>query len=535
VALAASGFACLAAPAAASATVDFAPAESYSVCEHVGTEPGEPVCNPDGYAPSPESVAIADLDRDGSPDLIVANANASQLAVLLGDGTGSLGEPSYFEHSLGPSEVVVGDLNGDGLTDVATVDIWREFSSDGVSIRLGDGTGSFGSRKKILWTPDTEWGRNSIAVGELNGDDHLDLAVANGGNSSITLLLGDGTGSFAETSFDVGYRPGAIEIGDFDGDGAADLVTSGPEPDGVSIMLGDGGGTFGTPSHFVVGHAPVSIAIGHLDGDGATDLAVANQLSNDVSILLGDGAGSFERAGELPVGSVPSSVVIGDFDGDGANDVAAANHGPCPSVPPYCHFTPAPGSDNSVSVLLGDGSGGFGEATNFDVAEGPTSVAIADLDDDGAPDLVTTNDGSNSVSVLLNCSPDCPPVPEPPAGPKLTELAVAPSKFLAGPRDTPARRFGAAIRLRLSEDAVVNFHVRRARPPARRGSRKGLPRKHLGSFRRHLATGESSVRFTGTLGGRTLEPGRYRISARAINPQGDKSEKRSARFTVARP
>src|SRR5207244_4327244 len=130
------------------------------------------------------------------------------------------------------------------------------------------------------------------------------------------------------------------------------------------------------------------IAIGDLNGDGKPDLATANINSNDVTVLLGDGSGGFTEAAGSPiaVGATPISVVIGNLNGDGKPDLATANVGA-----------------NNVTVLLGDGSGGFTEASGspFAVASLPPSVAIGDLNGDGKPDLATANGGSDNITVLL--------------------------------------------------------------------------------------------------------------------------------------
>ncbi len=150
-------------------------------------------------------------------------------------------------------------------------------------------------------------------------------------------------------------------------------------------------GSFGKAKNYAVGAEPASVAIGDLNGDGKRDLAVANSGSvrDRVSVLLGNGAGSFGKQRNFAVGVGPTSVAIGDFNVDGNPDLAVTNSGSSNS-----------GSGN-VSVLLGNGAGSFGAATNFAVGRYPDSVAIGDLNGDGKPDLAVANSGSNNVSVLL--------------------------------------------------------------------------------------------------------------------------------------
>src|SRR5206468_1762617 len=122
------------------------------------------------------------------------------------------------------------------------------------------------------------------------------------------------------------------------------------------------------------------------NGDGKPDIVTVNFSSASVSVLLGNGSGGFSAAAGSPVGNFPRPVVVADVNGDGKPDLVIANH-----------------NSNNVSVLLGNGSGGFSPAAASPVAAGinPSSVAVADVNGDGKPDLVTANFGSNNVSVLL--------------------------------------------------------------------------------------------------------------------------------------
>ena len=347
----------------------------------------------------PNSVAVGDLNRDGHPDLVTSNRTSDNVSVLLGDGAGSFGGATNFGTAADPSSVAIGDLNGDGHDDLATADT----VSGKVSALLGDGTGGFGAAANF------STGQFSaidlpvdVAIGDLNGDGHPDLATANselGGGGDVSVLLGDGTGGFgAATIFDVGgfngaATPEALAIGDLNGDGHADLAVANANltnvPSGsVAVLLGDGTGGFGAATNLGTGADPGSVAIGDLNGDGHPDLAVTNTNSDNVSVLLGDGTGGFGAATNFATGGQPISVAVGDLDRDGHPDLAIANLG-----------------SDSVSVLLGDGSGGFVAATNFAAGTEPISLAIGDLDGDGHPDLAVANVGSNTVSVLLNSDP----------------------------------------------------------------------------------------------------------------------------------
>src|SRR5439155_15021534 len=157
--------------------------------------------------------------------------------------------------------------------------------------------------------------------------------VANGSSNTVSVLLGNGNGSFgARTDYGTGSAPKSVAIGDLNGDGKPDLAVANtgsyPGYDGtVSVLLGNGNGSFGAKTNFGTGSKPFSVAIGDVNGDGRPDLAVANNFSNTVSVLLGNGAGSFGAKTDFGTGSCPRSVAIGDLNGDGKPDLAAANGG----------------------------------------------------------------------------------------------------------------------------------------------------------------------------------------------------------------
>jgi hypothetical protein len=233
-------------------------------------------------------------------------------------------------------------------------------------------------------------------IANLDGDGKLDLATANSGSNDVTVLLGNGSGGFSAASgspFAVGTDPLSVATGDLNGDGKPDLTTANGSAGDVTVLLGNGSGGFSAAagSPFSAGSLPFTVAIGDLNADGKPDLAVANYSSNNVTVLLGNGSGGFSAAAGSPfaVGSNPVPVAIGDLSGDGRPDLTTANSG-----------------SGNVTVLLGNGSGGFSAAggSPFAVGSTPVSVAIGDLNGDGRPDVASANAGSNNVTALLNTS-----------------------------------------------------------------------------------------------------------------------------------
>lgn len=272
-----------------------------------------------------------------------------------------------------PTQVGSADFNGDGAMDLVVVNYW---SAD-VSILAGDGQGGFGppSNHAVGAEP------HGVAIGLLNGDGFLDLAISVYHDNVVAILLGNGQGAFAgPTLVPAGSGPSAIAIGELNGDGLADLVLTNLFQQTVSALLGDGQGGFGNPTAFAVGTIPRSLVIDHFNADGSPDLAVANDASSDISILLGNGQGGFSSAATLVVGPFPRSLDSGDINGDGHADIVVARA-------------------YDLAVFIGNGQGGFAGPT-FVESNFPGLVTLGEFNGDGYPDLATTNGGPN-VSMLF--------------------------------------------------------------------------------------------------------------------------------------
>lgn len=355
---------------------------------------------------NPVSVAVGDFDTDDRPDLAVANSGSANVSVLV-NSTGSGVTVAFTTAATpavgtNPSSVAVGDLNGDGLPDIAvanknaagTVSVVRNTTVPGImsfAAAVGFGVGTSPS---------------SVALADFDPQSKPDLAVANDAVAGTARVRRNttptATPAVAPTfapfvTSPVGSNPSSVAVGDFNNDDKPDLAVANSVDGTVSVLvnttavLPGGPLTFGSGPTPTVGPNPSSVAVGDFNDDDKPDLAVANNAAapnNTVSVLLNTTAGgSVTFATRMPfvVGTDPSSVAVADFNGDDRPDLAVANRG----------------SDN-VSVLLGDGQGVFGPAANFTVGEMPTSVAVGDFNDDDLPDLAVTNVGPDNVSVLVN-------------------------------------------------------------------------------------------------------------------------------------
>jgi hypothetical protein len=198
-----------------------------------------------------------------------------------------------------------------------------------VSVLLGNGDGTF----QAAATYDVGGNAFSVAVGNFNlkNNGYPDLVVANFGTTTLSVLLGNGDGTFqAAVPYEVGSNPVFVRVADFNGDGYPDLAVTNISSGTVSVLLGNGDGTFQAQATYDVGTEPYWVAVGDFNGDGKPDLAVANYGDGDVSVLLGNGDGTFQaQAPPSPFGSgaSPDSIAVGDFNGDGKPDLAVADEG----------------------------------------------------------------------------------------------------------------------------------------------------------------------------------------------------------------
>lgn len=348
--------------------------------------PGSPLA-----ADGPNWEAIADVNRDGRLDLAVANELTDSVSIRLGDGAGGFGAPSSVPVGDAPASVALADFTHDRRLDMAVANA----GTNTVTIHTGDGHGGFSAGSPIVLT-DGPW---YIEVGDVNRDNRLDLVVPHVGSFNgtffpshdVSILLGNGRGGFTQAAgspLTVGEVPYGTQIADLNGDANPDLAIANQFDDTVSVLFGNGTGQFveAPISPIVVGSGPTWLTADDLNHDGLADIAVA-VASGKVAVLLGDGAGAFAYAPGSPISlsGTPHDMLAADFDRDGHLDLGVDRV-----------------SIDSFSVLLGDGTGDFSLASTTPVGDGPLSMGIGDLDDDGKLDVATGNYFGNSVSVLLN-------------------------------------------------------------------------------------------------------------------------------------
>ena len=269
-------------------------------------------------------LAQGDLNSDGKPD-VVAMSNGN-FVVMLGDGTGKLATPSIVTVPSSSSFVgpVIGDFNGDSKLDVAVVDDTHN-GPGGMArfhVALGDGLGGFGSP---ISTSFEFFDPFAVGGGDLNGDGKTDLVTVNRFVGSISIGLSDGSGHFTmqpNISLSTAVNPVGVAFADFNNDGKMDLAV--PSGFGFTILLGNGAGGFAAPTRITTANSS-SIRAGDLNGDGKIDLAmVSEEINGKTSVVLGDGTGGFGAPLQFNIGTFPSDLTLADFNNDAKLDLAVA-------------------------------------------------------------------------------------------------------------------------------------------------------------------------------------------------------------------
>ena len=385
------------------------------------------------FAVGEKPVAIAsgdfDKDRDGNPDLVVANELSNDVTILLGKGAGAFflpevappNQPPIAEFTWTPAQPKVNEtvkFDGSASRDPdgqITAYLWdfgngktgsgrtaeHAYTKEGtykVCLTVKDDKGAEGKACKDLTVsaappppppaskaPTVGTEPSALARGDFNGDGKEDLVVANQDSNTISILLGVGDGKFSPSgTVNVGKSPSDIVAADLNKDNLLDLAVANAGSNNLSILLGDGKGGFQPRGEPAVGSNPMALVAHDFNKDGNIDLVVANSGSNNLSLLLGNGDGTFKPAlATAAVGEAPEGLALGDFNNDGKADLAVSNL-----------------NSNEIVILLGEGNGGFAPGPKLTGLSRPRRLTIKDFNGDGKLDLAVAESDANAVTIF---------------------------------------------------------------------------------------------------------------------------------------
>lgn len=328
---------------------------------------------------NPAQLVLTDLDADGFSDLVVTS-RSGHVSVLRGNGV-SFDARQDYRVGANPQATAVHDLNGDGLLDL----IVANHDSNSLSILLGEGDGAFGARRDLP----AGVGPNAVAVADFDADGIADIAVTSVGSHTLSVFLGDINSSFTRRLvFETGPRPGSVAVADFNADGLPDLVVSGTGSASIGVFLGTADGSFAKRVDYEALDNPDNTTVADFNRDGVPDVAVLN--ANAISVFLGKGNGSFSERVDVAIDPLASAMASADFNADGIPDLVVTHQMRLGTMP----------LSGTASLMLGAGDGTFVEAVSYPLQVGFGSIVAGDLSGDGRPDVAAANPMTGTVSVL---------------------------------------------------------------------------------------------------------------------------------------
>lgn len=337
-----------------------------------------------------------DLNGDGKPELIASGSGSNTLYIFSNEGDGKFLAPVQITTAMFPSSIAIGDFTGDQRSEI----IVSTSAGTTTDILINNGTGGFSTTKTIL-----NRGINGITTGDFNKDGKLDFAFTQNQSyanyqGNLGICFGDGTGNFSTAStYMMGVTPQGLSVGDFNKDGFLDLLSPDTILDGVNLVFGEVNGNFAAGRITTIENVNSfggKISVGDINKDSIPDVIAVGQT---VYAFEGRGNGSFKVPAiydsKYKLGSLSTASLISDLNKDGQPDLVITGN-----YTPTGNFS----TNGSVTILWGSTATGYTEANArfYTVGQTPSSVIAADVNGDSWVDLIVTNAGSNSVSILLN-------------------------------------------------------------------------------------------------------------------------------------
>lgn len=382
---------------------------SHGACQAppTGQAPGTPISV--AAAHTPLAPAVADIDRDGKLDILVANAESGStttpsgsVSVFKGLGNGTISaESNYPGATLSSNAVAVADVNGDGWPDAITVDGQTNLATTNgtISVYLNLGAAAPGTFGAATSFTTGAVGSVHLCTADFNGDGKIDVATTSVVANRVSVLFGSGAGSFGTPSLVTIDATGGVQstIGcrDLNGDAHPDLVVTSPSAAHVSVLLNKGDGSFAAPVPYpnAQNGLTAGIAFGDANGDGKLDILSNGAAGVYLFFFKGNGDGTFatgvpSATGASAIANSALGVVASDFNGDGKLDAYLLRSATGGGVVPM--------------TGIGDGTFTAGTLVATGISPGLNAIAVADMDGNGYGDLVLTNKGSGTVTVIPN-------------------------------------------------------------------------------------------------------------------------------------
>jgi hypothetical protein len=335
----------------------------------------------------PLDVVAGDINGDEYLDVLTANRDGKSVSVFFGNGDGSLTPVDKIETEFGATSLALSDVDRDGNNDVVVTLCGPYCQDNKIGIYRGYGDGRFELAELI----DVDGVPYNVAVADFNKDGWVDIAGTDyPGQRVIVLLSSEESGSYDEISLPTGLKPIALLVRDINGDGVEDIITSDHGSKSSSVYIADGANGFLERIHVHTGELPYSIALSDVDNDSLLDLLVAHSSSPGiVSVHLGQGDGTFEKDSSFETRDRLIYIDSGDFDGDEYADIIVTRN-----------------KERFASVYLSQ-NGVFDDPMSVKIiAENKIySAAIAKMDDDDWPDLITVDYEQNTLSISLGEQP----------------------------------------------------------------------------------------------------------------------------------
>ena len=340
-----------------------------------------------GTSGAPSAIVAASVNTDAFPDIVTANSTGNSLTYWLSTGNGAYARQDPLTvHGTAPAAVAVRDLNGDGSADL----VCANAGSDNLSVFFGAGEGTFGAEDLVLALPAGAVPRD-VGVLDANGDGLLDLAVANSGLASISILLAVAEGGYAEpVELPTGNGPQSLLVADLNKDSRMDVITADRDANALTLFVNESDGLFAVGAAIPTGVHPRTVLARDFDNDGWLDLAVSNAGASSIGIHMGAGAGALDAVVFTPVVASPEHMALGDFNGDGLTDILAVL---------FNSETDA-ASSGIVLCLAGDGQGRFSQDAWYALGTGVVALAAEDFDRDGTVDVAACNGARNQVLLI---------------------------------------------------------------------------------------------------------------------------------------